>query len=159
MAAYRHWLPVATDKNLIQKPEVGRGSVWYRAKKEGIGMKQTYTKPVVTVGEGISEGVYAASGDVLTNGNSAIACDSRYMNGVWQKPDYSDWAGTMRGYRQQFGCLGCPAYRDTGCGIAAGNDYDASGNAGSYDTDNGNRMPSWEAKGYGPDDPVTDWAM
>ena len=34
-----------------------------------------------------------------------------------------------------------------------------SGYAGSYDTDNGNRKPSWEKKGYGPDDTVTDWAM
>ena len=34
-----------------------------------------------------------------------------------------------------------------------------SGYAGSYNTDNGNRKPSWEKKGYGPDDTVTDWAM
>ena len=37
--------------------------------------------------------------------------------------------------------------------------YVDSGYAGSYDTDNGNRKPSWEKKGYGPDDTVTDWAM
>ena len=37
--------------------------------------------------------------------------------------------------------------------------YVDSGYAGSYNTDNGNRKPSWEKKGYGPDDTVTDWAM
>ena len=37
--------------------------------------------------------------------------------------------------------------------------YVDSGYAGSYDVDNGNRKPSWEKKGYGPDDAVTDWNM
>lgn len=33
------------------------------------------------------------------------------------------------------------------------------GLAESYNQDNGNRMPSWERKGYQPDDTVTDWNM
>ena len=55
------------------------------------------------------------------------------------------------------GCLGCPAYTATACGLET--HYVDSGYAGSYNTDNGNRKPSWEKKGYGPDDTVTDWAM
>lgn len=31
--------------------------------------------------------------------------------------------------------------------------------AASYDVDDGDRMPLWKKKGYGPEDPVTDWAM
>ena len=90
-----------------------------------------------------AEGVYLASGGAADNSDTAnnIKCDSQYMNGNWQAPDYSGWNGGTRGYRQQFGCLGCPGY------------------AGSYNTDNGNRKPSWEKKGYGSDDTVTDWAM
>lgn len=114
----------------------------------------TYQKSVITVTEGLAEGVYAASGAVAGGG---VKCDSQYMNGNWQKPDYSDWNGINRGYKQQFGCLGCPAYRDTGCGLQS--DYIASENAESYNQDNGNRMPSWERKGYQPDDTVTDWNM
>ena len=71
-----------------------------------------------------------------------------------QAPDYSGWNGGTRGYRQQFGCLGCPAYTATACGLET--HYVDSGYAGSYNTDNGNRKPSWEKKGYGPDDTVTD---
>lgn len=113
---------------------------------------KTYKKPVFTIASGLSEGVYLASGS-----NGGRKCDSIYMNGVWQGPDYSDWAGSTRGYRQQFGCLGCPAYTWNGCGLLS--HYEESGQAGSYDTDNGNRKPSWEKKGYGPDDTVTDWNM
>lgn len=124
-------------------------------------MKQ-YEKPIVLVNEELAEGVYTASGTAsvgnnTTSDNSAPGCDSKYMKGVWQAPDYSDWAGTTRGYKQQFGCLGCPAYRGNGCGLQT--DYVDSGYASSYDVDNGHRMPSWEKKGYGPDDGVTDWAM
>ena len=62
-----------------------------------------YESPVMIRTEELAEGVYLASG--------GIKCDSVYMNGVWQAPDYSD------------------------C------------------------KPSWEKKGYGPDDAVTDWNM
>ena len=53
--------------------------------------------------------------------------------------------------------LGCPANTASGCGLLS--HYVDSGYAGSYDVDNGNRKPSWEKKGYGPDDAVTDWNM
>lgn len=117
-----------------------------------------YVKPEVLANEELTEGVYAASG-ASSSGESGPKCDSAYMNGVFQSPDYSDWAGSTRGYKQQFGCLGCPAYTYAGgqCGLLT--HYVESGNASSYDADNGNRMPSWERKGYGPDDVVTDWSM
>lgn len=111
-----------------------------------------YVKPVVLENEELAEGVYAASG-----GTIARKCDSIYMNGVWQAPDYSDWNGRTRGYRQQFGCLGCPANTDNGCGLLT--HYEDADHADSYDVDNGNRKPSWEKKGYAPEEPVTDWNM
>lgn len=115
---------------------------------------KTYQKPVAIVNDELTEGVYTASGD--TN-DSKTGCDSKYMKGVFQKPDYSDQGGKTRDYRTQFGCLGCPAYTETACGLTT--HYLDSDKAGSYDTDNGNRMPSWKRKGYKPTDPVTDWAM
>ena len=121
---------------------------------------EKYTKPVVLTMDELAEGVYAASGAPAAeaNGNGGIKCDSVYMKGVWQAPDYSNWApGATRGYKQQFGCHGCPAYTASACGLQT--HYVESGNAASYDVDNGKRKPSWEAKGYKPDDPVTDWNM
>ena len=111
-----------------------------------------YVKPLVLANDTIAEGIYTASGD-----SGGSKCDSIYMNGVWQAGDYSDWGTGTRGYKQQFGCIGCPANTGSGCGLES--HYPASGPAGSYDTDDGNRKPTWEKKGYGPDDTVTDWAM
>jgi hypothetical protein len=113
-----------------------------------------YEKPKIEVCQTGSEGVYAASGETT----AGVKCDSIYMNGVWQKQNSSPWpAGETLSYKQQFGCLGCPANTDNGCGLQT--HYVDSGYAGSYETDNGNRKPSWEKKGYGPDDPVTDFNM
>ena len=122
----------------------------------------SYETPKVLKDLDASEGDYMASG-AASDGGTAYGsgngpkCDSIYMQGVWQAPDYSDWAGGTRGYKQQFACLGCPANTHNGCGLQT--HYVDSDYAASYDTDNGNRKPSWEKKGYGPDDPVTDWAM
>lgn len=121
-----------------------------------------YEKPQIIERFEAAEGVYMASGDAanVNNGEAtegSAKCDSIYMKGVWQKPDYSQWNGHVRGYKQQFGCLGCPANTASGCGLQS--HYVDSGYAGSYDVDNGNRKPSWEKKGYGPQDTVSDWAM
>lgn len=119
---------------------------------------KSYEKPMVLQNGELMEGVYTASGDVSNNSsNGGPKCDSIYMKGIWQAPDYSNWNGGTRGYKQQFACLGCPANTDNGCGLQT--HYVESGYAQSYDVDNGNRKPSWEKKGYGPDDTVTDWAM
>ena len=117
-----------------------------------------YIRPCVITDPDYAEGVYLASGSSAGDENTdALKCDSKYMKGVWQAPDYSDWNGGTRGYKQQFACLGCPANTETACGLLT--HYVDSNYAGSYDVDNGNRMPTWEKKGYGPDDPVTDWNM
>lgn len=117
-----------------------------------------YEKPIVFPVEEIAEGIYMASGQANAgDGTGELKCDSIYMKGVWQAPDYSDWAGGTRGYKQQFACLGCPANTANGCGLLT--HYEDSGHASSYEVDNGNRKPSWEKKGYGPEDPVTDWNM
>lgn len=122
---------------------------------------KNYEKPTIDVCQMRYEGVYAASGDMAasgSNGDGGVKCDSIYMKGVWQAPDYSNWApGETRGYKQVFACLGCPANTDSGCGLLT--HYVESGNASSYDVDNGNRKPSWEKKGYGPNDVVTDWHL
>jgi hypothetical protein len=112
---------------------------------------KNYEKPMILANEGLAEGVYAASGDVA----SGLKCDSKYMKGVWQPQTYGDGS---EGYKKQYGCLGCPAYTASGCGIAEGNHYDQSGNAKSYETDNGKRKPAWEWNGFGPYDTVTDWS-
>lgn len=118
-----------------------------------------YQKPVVLSLEDVAEGVFMASGAAdIDNG---LKCDSVYMRGVYQHQDTSSWwengVETPRGYKANFGCLGCPAYTEYGCGLET--HYTDSGEAASYDTDNGSRMPTWEAKGYGPDDIVTDWSV
>jgi hypothetical protein len=107
-----------------------------------------YEKPMVLANEELAEGVYAASGDIM-----AKNCDSQYIKGVWQGPHYGSPASV--GYLYMYGCMGCPAYTSTGCGI--GSHYLDAGEADSYDTDKGNRMPIWEKKGYGPNDVITDW--
>lgn len=111
-----------------------------------------YEKPVVVVNQELAEGVYANSGTT-----AGAKCDSKYRQGVWKAPDYSDWNGGTRGYENQFGCLGCPAYTNTGCGLDS--HYIESGKAQSYDVDDGNRKPSWEKKNYDPDTTVSDWNM
>lgn len=120
-----------------------------------------YQSPLVVANEELAEGVFMASGATADNNTSVDdngpKCDSQYMKGEWQAPDYSDWGGQTRGYKQQFACLGCPANTANGCGLLT--HYVDSGHASSYDVDNGNRKPSWEKKGYGPEDPVSDWAM
>ena len=138
-------------------------------------MVKNYEKPVVLANDELAEGIYAASGEVVDNtppdvdttpsepaeGNSASSdngpkCDSIYMKGVWQDQNRTTWApGETKSYKEQFGCLGCRAYTADGCGLLT--HYVESGYASSYDDDNGNRKPGWEKKGYGPDDPITDW--
>lgn len=95
-----------------------------------------YEKPIVVKNEEIAEGVYAASG------NGTPGCDSRYMNGVYVYPSYG-WDNPMK---EHYGCLGCPAYRATGCGLLVDQAY--LDGALSYDTDNGKRKPNWESMGY-----------
>lgn len=106
-----------------------------------------YEKPILLVQEEISEGVYLASGEDTGDGTARGKCDSKYMNGVWHAPDYTNGIS----YIGRFGCNGCPAFRHNGCGLLL-EDY-----WGSYDTDNGNRFPNWEKIGHAPDDPI-DWS-
>lgn len=125
---------------------------------EGKGELFMYEKPIVLPAEDIAEGVYMASGATSVAGNGELKCDSIYMKGIWQGQDTSPWAqGETRGYKQVFGCLGCPAHTANGCGLQT--HYVDSDFASSYEADNGNRKPTWERKGYGPDDAVTDWSV
>jgi hypothetical protein len=103
---------------------------------------------MILANEGLAEGVYAASGDTA----SVIKCDSKYMNGIWQ---HQKGGNSEDGYKSVYGCLGCPAYTETACGLVT--HYEASGNAESYNNDNGKRKPAWEWLGYKPDEYVTNW--
>lgn len=96
-----------------------------------------YEKPLIELFNA-AEGVYAASG--------MPKCDSQYINGVFHAPDYNN----VENYISRFGCHGCPAFRENGCGLQM-EDYWAS-----YNADNGNRYPNWERAGYKPYDQI-DW--
>ena len=110
---------------------------------------KNYERPVMIRTEELLRGVYLASG--------GIKCDSVYHERCVAGADYSIGMAPHADTSKQFGCLGCPANTASGCGLLS--HYVDSGYAGSYDVDNGNRKPSWEKKGYGPDDAVTDWNM
>lgn len=72
-------------------------------------MMMKYEKPIIQINSEMAEGVYAASGS--TNGRPG--CDSDYMNFTYQH--YSGgWDKTVKEY---YGCIGCPAYRETGCAL------------------------------------------
>ncbi|MCD8129717.1 MAG: hypothetical protein LUE16_00305 [Lachnospiraceae bacterium] len=113
---------------------------------------ERYEKPVVLDNEELAEGVYASSG--VSSDSGTVKCESVYMNWVWQAATY-DWSNGTPGYKYNYGCLGCRAYRSNGCGLLT--DYVESGYASSYESDIGYYQPTWERKGYGPDDPVTDF--
>ena len=52
-----------------------------------------YERPMIIAYQDTAEGVYLASGGAADNSDTAnnIKCDSQYMNGNWQAPDYSGW--------------------------------------------------------------------
>lgn len=128
--------------------------------------KMKYEKPMMMLNDSQAENVYLASGMVAEVETTTVApiieepttvytgpkCDSIYMKGEWQKATY-DWSNGNPGYKKNYGCMGCPAYTETACGLKT--HYVNSGNASSYDVDNGTRKPTWEKEGHGPMDPVT----
>ncbi len=116
---------------------------------------KNYEKPVVLSNEELVEGIYTASGDMVAENNTTATnaarpgCDSKYVNGVWHKDNYDGDT-----YLSHLGCNGCPAFRWNGCGLQL--DRAFLDGATSYDTDNGKRMPGWEAKGHKADEKI-DW--
>ena len=108
-----------------------------------------YIKPIIRIEESFAEGIYLASGDIVdtgsdVSGTTSAKCDSKYLNGVYSAPDYN----RTDTYKARFGCNGCPAFRWNGCGLQLEQYW------GSYDTDNGNRLPNWERIGHAPDDAI-----
>jgi hypothetical protein len=103
-----------------------------------------YEKPIAIVTGDVAESIYMASGE--TTVSTGEGCNSKYMNGTYQAPDYSN----TQSYYGRFGCNGCPAFRWNGCGIQMEYFWD------SYHADDGNRMPNWEKIGHQPNDPI-DW--
>lgn len=109
---------------------------------------KNYKKPVVLANEELAEGVYAASGAVSSSSssdNNTPGCDSQYMAGVYQHYQ-GGWDKTVKEF---YGCIGCPAYRENGCGLQVDQAY--LDGATSYNVDNGNRKPTWESKGFSDD--------
>jgi hypothetical protein len=113
---------------------------------------KNYEKPMILANEGLAEGVYAASGSVAnistTPSSHAADCDSQYMNGIWHEPDYT----VQTTYGERLGCNGCPAFAENYCQL---DDYHFTGYT-SYEVDNGNRKPAWEAKGHAYSEAI-DW--
>jgi hypothetical protein len=101
-------------------------------------MMKEYIKPIVMIIHDLNEAIYTASG------STTPSCDSKYMNGNFRAPDYSN----MTSYIERFGCLGCPAFRGNGCALQLEGYWE------SYDTDNEKRYPSWEKIGHNPDDAI-----
>lgn len=96
-------------------------------------MMMHYEKPDILRVDNLSEGVYLASGGVPI-------CGSIYLRGEWRKP-WGNSNGTMLEVR---GCEGCSADDGDGCKIKKGK-YDQL-------NPNGDFRPTWEQKGYKPDD-------
>ena len=92
-----------------------------------------YEKPIVLRNADITESIYTASGD------STLTCDSVYMLGVWQKGSNTQGGG----YKERFGCQGCPAYTGKGCKLTDG---------GVSVDPSAELKPAWERNGYGPYD-------
>lgn len=95
-------------------------------------MMTRYEKPDILRVDNLNEGVYLASGNPV--------CGSIYLRGEWRKP-WVNSNGTMIEVR---GCEGCSADDGDGCKIKKGK-YDQL-------NPNGDFRPTWEQKGYKPDD-------
>lgn len=101
---------------------------------------KNYEKPEVILMAECSEGVYLASGEQTGEDPASGGCDSRYMKGVWKKPDYSNSSVQMRVYDRK-GCEGCAADDGDGCKLQKG-DAKVEGNV---------YQPVWEQQGLTPD--------
>lgn len=101
-----------------------------------------YEKPVAVNVENLSEGIYLASGSTQgsdnQNDNNQIVCQSKYMNGIWQKPTTGAQQAPVKIRR---GCEGCSADDGDGCKILKGGELNA----------NGVFKPTWEQSGMSPD--------
>lgn len=105
-----------------------------------------YEKPEVIMTTELSEGVYLASGSVPAGGpndDNQIVCQSKYMNGVWQKPTSGSPFGQTP-VKEKCGCEGCSADDGDGCKILKGGELNSEGVF----------MPTWEQEGKKPEDLV-----
>lgn len=103
---------------------------------------KNYEKPEAIRTSDLSEGVYAASGSASA-GDRQIVCQSKYMNGVWQKPTAGS-PSEQTPVMLKRGCEGCSADDGDGCKILKGGELNADGVF----------MPTWEQQGKAPDDLV-----
>lgn len=101
---------------------------------------RSYEKPMAVKVNDLSEGIYLASGSEAVE-SSRIVCQSKYMNGVWQKPTSGSEPGPVKTRR---GCEGCSADDGDGCKILKGGELN----------ENGVFKPTWEQAGMAPDTPV-----
>lgn len=95
-----------------------------------------YIKPIITLDKNLSEGIYMASGDVISR------CKSKYMLGKPVKPTYNSISD---GYKLGRGCEGCQAWNgsENVCRLITEPD--------SINWD-GDFRPSWEIMGKKPDE-------
>ena len=102
-------------------------------------MKRKYEKPEIKILKHTGEGIYLASGSVeIGNKNDTPACQSVYMNGLWQKPIPGSEPAPVKERR---GCEGCSADDGDGCKILKGGEVNPDGIF----------QPAWERSGIQPD--------
>lgn len=99
---------------------------------------KNYVRPTVVATEGMSEGVYLASG-----AQAEPVCLSSYMNGTYHAPEGGKVEGGIYTYGS-IGCRSCPADINYHCAIASG-EYDAIRPGLPC-------MPQWESKGHSTSD-------
>ena len=104
-------------------------------------MSKKYEKPEITAFCDLCEGVYASSGSPVAN-NNEIVCQSRYIKGVWHRPNHALAVASQGTNIEVKGCEGCSADDGDGCKIQK------KGELNPY----GVFMPTWEQLGQSPTD-------
>lgn len=61
-----------------------------------------YKKPIITIVDDCTEGVYMSSGSIESSGK----CQSKYTHGIYHKPTSYN---IHEGFLVAYGCSGCPA--------------------------------------------------
>ena len=98
-----------------------------------------YERPVIVKVEDTTEGVYLSSGDQKKE------CQSKYMNGTYQRPNPSSVPGATCQYGD-LGCRSCPADNNWDCALVTGRPIATTNLTG------GTLMPKWEYDGHTPTD-------
>lgn len=84
--------------------------------------------------------------DAALQAASYVHCDSKYMNGIWQRAQGGSWGNTKPTNKEMLGCTGCAADTGNGCGLLEPNADER------YWRESGSLRPDWETAGKLPED-------